>query len=254
MGVEVVIIIGIIAGASVLISGCSVVVSIGTMVHITRKFKSSEKIESKDTTSVTIKNESVKEENADGSSKTIRKQEITITDIDIDTGSKFFSGSTTATRTGLQNETAEILANGGVGALNNLTTDLSNGGVKVLNNLTTEVLPKVNNLIKGKPEAEVAGIGLNLIKDGIKLIKNEPLQEVKELEDNSIKLNQEQHQIVVDHKATKEPKIETEDVADVSDILHTVIGDESEENMSGDGLVLAEQEVLGDTKVDTAGV
>lgn len=66
-----------IAGAQqVLISGISAATSIGTIFFFKKKFKSSESMESKDTTNVTIKNEAIKEEYADGSTKTTRKQEI----------------------------------------------------------------------------------------------------------------------------------------------------------------------------------
>lgn len=254
MGVEL-IIIGIIAGASVLISGISAATSIGTLFFFKKKFKSSESMESKDTTNVTIKNEAIKEEGADGSIKTIRKQEINITDIDMDIGSKLISGSTTLTRTGLPNETAEILAKGGVGALNKLTA---------------EVLPQVSGLIEGSPEAEV---GLGLIRGGIKLIQDESGTtekidvKVKRLEkdsesegdfdvslssqtskgSNNIKSSDEQHKAIISNSA-KETKIKTKDVASVSDILLTVMGDELEEGKVKDALIFTDQqkEALGD--------
>lgn len=154
MGVEL-IIIGIIAGAAVLISGISAGVSIGTIFHFKKKFQSVEKVESKDTTDVTIKNEATKEEHVDGSSTTVRKQEIHITDIDMDIGSKLISGSTTVTRTGLPNKTAETLAGGATGALNKLTVGV------------------VPQLVGAVSEDNGQGIGNTLLKGGMRLIEVE---------------------------------------------------------------------------------
>lgn len=262
MGVEL-IIIGIIAGASVLISGISAATSIGTIFFFKKKFKSSESMESKDTTNVTIKNEAIKEEYADGSTKTTRKQEINITDIDMDIGSKLISGSTTLTRTGLPNETAEILAKGGVGALNKLTA---------------EVLPQVGSLIEGAPEAEV---GLGLIRSGIKLIEDSSSEitekvamKVKRLEkdresegdfdnnsssqtfvgNNNIESSDVQHKVIASNSA-KELKSKTKEVVSVSDILLTVMGDELEEGKDKDALISADQqkEALGDIIEESSG-
>lgn len=230
MGVEL-IIIGIIAGASVLISGISATVSIGTIFHFTKKFKSTEKVESKDTTNVTIKNEAIKEENADGSSKTTRKQEINITDIDMDIGSKLISGSTTITRTGLPNETAEILAKGGVGALNKLTA---------------EVLPQISSLIESDPKAEV---GLDIIEGGMKLMKSEPVltekvaSKAKRLEkdsepDGDHDVSSNKGQQITNH-STEEAN--TKNQADnISAILQAVVADQSEESVDKDAIVLGE--------------
>lgn len=154
MGVEL-IIIGIIAGAAVLISGISAGVSIGTIFHFKRKFKAVEKVESKDTTDITIKNKATEEDHGDGTTTKTREQEIHITDIDIDIGQKFISGSTSVTRTGLPNKTAETLASGATGALNKLTAG---------------VVPQLGGALS---EDTGAGVGSSLLRGGMKLIEVE---------------------------------------------------------------------------------
>lgn len=188
MGVEL-IIIGIIAGAAVLISGISAGVSIGTIFHFKKKFKAVEKVESKDTTDITIKNEATKEDHGNGSSTTTRKQEIHITDIDIDMGSKFISGSTSVTRTGLPNKTAEILANGGTGALNKLTAG---------------VVPQLGSLVG---EDSGKGVGSTLLSDGMKLIEVEDKGKQKETLDRDVRHAQKEvelDKIAVDMRDSEE--------------------------------------------------
>ena len=161
MGVEV-IIIGIIAGASVLISAISAGVSIGTIFHFKKKFKAVEKVESKDTTDITIKNKATEEDHEDGTTVKTREQEIRITDIDIDIGQKFISGSTSVTRTGLPNKTAETLASGATGALNKLTAG---------------VVPQLSGVLR---EDTGEGVGSSLLKGGMKLIEAEDESEASE--------------------------------------------------------------------------
>lgn len=241
MGVEL-IIIGIIAGASVLISGISAATSIGTIFFFKKKFKSSESAESKDTTNVTIKNEATKEENADGSSKTVRKQEIQITDIDMEIGSKLISGSTTMTRTGLPNETAETLAKGGVGALNKLTAG---------------VIPQVAGLIEDAPQAEE---GFNFIRSGMKLIEQE-IESGTESETENIvvkvdnsEVSSKQDDDSDDSMGTEQPKVKIEEVVSVSNVIKETMGGGSEENVDKDVVVFAEQVVLGETTAELSEV
>lgn len=248
MGVEL-IIIGIVAGASVLISGISAVTSIGTIFFFKKKFKSSESAESTDTTNVIIENEAIKEEHADGSSKTTRKQKIKITDIDNEIGQKIISGSTTMTRTGLPNETAETLAKGGVGALNKLTAG---------------VIPQVGGLIEEASEAEV---GFHFLKEGMKLIEEETESET-ETETESETETTEKTVIKVDNVGvvskqeddsddswgTKQPKAKKQEVLKVSNIIKVAMGDGSEESSDHDAVVFAEQVVLGETTAELSEV
>lgn len=260
MGVEI-IIIGIIAGASILISGISAATSIGTIFFFKKKYKSTESSESKDTTNVIIENEAIKEENPDGSSKTIRKQKINITDIDMDIGSKLISGSTTITRTGLPNETAETLAKGGVGALNKLTDG---------------VIPQLGSLIEEMPKAE---IGLGIIKGGMKLIEEESETTEKSMiktedlvinseqncdsddscslndskKDNGIELIKKQNETIAEH-SIEVPKVKPQEVVTVSNILKAVIGGESEQIIDQEAVILAEKVMLGEAITETSGV
>ena len=161
MGVEL-IIIGIIAGAAVLISGISAGVSIGTIFHFKRKFKAVEKVETKDTTDITIKNKATTEDHGDGSTTTIREQDIHIKDIDMEMGSRFISGSTSVTRTGLPNKTAETLASGATGALNKLTAG---------------VVPQLGGVLS---EDTGEGVGSSLLRGGMKLIEVEDESEASD--------------------------------------------------------------------------
>lgn len=195
MGVEL-IIIGIIAGASVLISAISAGVSIGTIFHFKRKFKAAEKVESKDTTDITIKNKATEEEHEDGTTVKTREQEIHIKDIDI--GQKFISGSTSVTRTGLPNKTAETLASGATGALNKLTAG---------------VVPQLGGVL-GEDTGE--GVSASLLRGGMKLLEVDDESESSDVEEIVSRRAKHKGKIIeleeasVDTEETSESHIETE--------------------------------------------
>ena len=197
MGVEL-IIIGIIAGASVLISAISAGVSIGTIFHFKRKFKAAEKVESKDTTDITIKNKATEEEHEDGTTVKTREQEIHIKDIDIDIGQKFISGSTSVTRTGLPNKTAETLASGATGALNKLTAG---------------VVPQLGGVL-GEDTGE--GVSASLLRGGMKLLEVDDESESSDVEEIVSRRAKHKGKIIeleeasVDTEETSESHIETE--------------------------------------------
>lgn len=167
MGVEIVIIFGIIAGASAFTSLVSAGTSLGTLFYFKEKFKSLEKFESKDTTNIKIKNKAEKEEHPDGTIRFTREQDIDISDIDIDIGSKLVDSSTSVTRTGFPNKVAETLAEGASDTLKSIgadaTTISSNIGHMMLgkglklvetNHEIDLVKPKARNVTEPNPSPD----------------------------------------------------------------------------------------------------
>jgi hypothetical protein len=122
-------------------------------------------------------------------------------------------------------------------------------------------------------KGHLAEVGLGLIRGGIKLIEDgseiteKVASKVKRLEkdresegdfddslnsqifegSNNIESNDNQHKVITSNSA-KELKTKTKEVVRVSDILLTVMGDESEEGMEKDTLIFADQqkEALGE--------